>query len=373
MLKKFGLIMLVVLLVLIAGCNTTPATPATNDSAPAESEEPAPADAASEEEKATESESGGSAETTEEKVVIGMMTMVSHPSLDAIQQGVKDALAEAGYVDGKNIEIIAGNAEGDMATLGTIAQQFVDEGVDLIVATTTPALQAAFNATKDAQGPPVFFNGVSNPYAAGIANAPDDHPGWVIGNQLLDPVAETMALMAEILPEAKTIGLVYNPGEANAVYLVEIAQATADEMGLTLELGTVSNSSEVQTAAEALVSRGINAYLVVSDNTVSSGFEALVKAANENDIPVFGTSASYPPRGAAASYGINPYQEGLDSGAMVVNYLDGKMDIASSPIEIQDAILLTVNPGAAVEQGIELPQALLDKADKVVETEKPKE
>ena len=367
MLKKLGLIMLVVLLILVVGCSPAPATPATDDSAPAASEEPAAVDTGSEGEKATESQSETS--TAEEKVVIGMMTMVSHPSLDAIQQGVKDALAEAGYVDGENIEIIAGNAEGDMATLSTIAQQFVDEGVDLIVATTTPALQAAFNATKDAQSPPVFFNGVSNPYTAGIAKAADDHPAWVIGNQLLDPVADTMTLIVEVLPEAKTIGLVYNPGEANAVYLVEIAQATADEMGITLELGTVSNSSEVQTAAEALVSRGIDAYLVVNDNTVSSGFEALVKAGNENDIPVFGTSASYPPRGAAASYGINPYQEGLDSGAMVVGYLDGKMDIASAPIGIQNAVLLTVNPGAAAEQGIELPQALIDKADKVVETE----
>ena len=111
-----------------------------------------------------------------EQVKIGIMTITSHPSLDAIRQGVIDQLESAGYVDGENMVLLLGNAEGDMATLGTIVQQFLDEDVDLIVATTTPALQAAYNATQDAQGPPVFFNGVSNPYTAGIANAPDDHP-----------------------------------------------------------------------------------------------------------------------------------------------------------------------------------------------------
>lgn len=302
-----------------------------------------------------------------EKVVVGMVTIVSHPSLDQIQQGVKDRLAEAGYVAGDNLEIIEGNAEGDMATLSTILQQFIDQEVDLIVATTTPALQAAFNATKDSGGPPIIFNGVSNPYTAGVANAPDDHPAWVLGNQLLDPVADTMSLISELVPELKKIGLIYNPAEANAVYLVDIAKAEAEKMGITLELASISNSSEIQTAAEALVAQDIDAFLAVNDNTVTSGFEALVKTANENDIPLFGTSASMPPMGATASYGINPYQEGLDSGDLVVSFLKGELDLAKASIEIQDAVLLTLNRKAAAEQGVELPQSLIDNADKIVE------
>jgi putative ABC transport system substrate-binding protein len=316
---------------------------------------------------ATEEVVATEAPMVKDKYVVGMMTMVSHPSLDAIQQGVKDRLSEAGFVAGENLELLEGNAEGDMATLNTIAQKYVDEGVDLIVATTTPALQAAYNATKDAGGPPVIFNGVSNPYTAGVANAPDDHPEWVLGNQLLDPVEQVMGMVQELLPELEAIGLVYNPGEANAAYLVEIAQGVADEMGVTLELASVSNSSEIQTAAESLVPRGVDALMAVNDNTVTSGFEALVKVANENDIPLFGTSASMPPLGATASYGINPYQEGLDSGDLVVAFLKGELDLATAEIQIQDAVLLTVNPAAAAEQGLELPQEWIDKADKVVE------
>lgn len=332
------IIPLIIIVMLLAACGAPAAAP---------TEEPTPA--------------------PPEKVVVGMMTITSHPSLDAIQQGVKDRLAEAGFVQGENLELLEGNAEGDMATLSTIAQQYVDEGVDLIVATTTPALQAAYNATKDLGSPPIIFNGVSNPYTAGIANAPDDHPAWVLGNQLLDPVRESMGLIMEINADVKTVGIVYNPAEANAVYLVDMAKEVAGEMGITLELATVANSNEVQTAAEALVGRGIEAFLAISDNTVASAFEALAQVANDNDVMAVGTSASFPPRGAAASFGVNPYQEGLDSGDLVVSFLKGELDLATAKIEIQDAVLLTVNPAAAQEQGIELPAALVERADKVIE------
>lgn len=301
------------------------------------------------------------------KVVIGMVTIVSHPSLDAIRQGTKDRLKEMGFVEGENLEIIEGNAEGDMATLNTIIQQFLDENVDLIVATTTPSLQVAYNATKDAKAPPIIFNGVSNPYAAGVAKAPDDHPSWVFGNQLLDPVADAMNLIKEIVPDATTIGLLYNPAEANSVYLVDVAKSAAQDMGLKLELTPISNSSEIQTAAEALLARNIDAYLAINDNTLTSGFEALVQTANENHIPIIGTSASMPKLGATASYGVDPYQEGLDSGQIVADFLNGKLDIAKATIKVQDAVLLTVNPGAAEAQGVTIPKDLLDRADTIIQ------
>jgi len=355
------LLTLLALALFATGCQAEPApeeSEATVETAtePAESEEP-------EEAVATEEMA------SEETFVIGLVTLVSHPSLDAIRQGVKDRLAEEGFVEGDNVEFIEGNAEGDIASLSTIVQQFIDQDVDVIVATTTPALQAAYNLTQENGRPPVFFNGVSNPYTAGVAEAPDDHPEWVIGNQLLDPVADAMSLMQEVMPDVNTVGLVYNPAEANSTYLVEIAEEVAAEKGLTLEMAPVSNSSEIQTAAESLVTREVDAYLAINDNTLTSGFEALVQVANETDTPVFGTSASMPQLGAAASYGVNPYQEGLDSGQMVADFLSGELDIATATIQIQDAVLLTVNPAAAVEQGIELPSSLIDRADTVIEAE----
>lgn len=251
--------------------------------------------------------------------------------------------------------------------LHTIAQEFVDLGLTLIVATTTPALQAAYNATKNAKEPPVFFNGVSNPYAAGVAEAPDRHPDWIIGNQLRDPVNETLDLFTTFLPNAASVGVIFNPAEANSAYLVEVAEARTSQLGVVLEKATVANSSEVQTAAEALLTKRIDAYLAISDNTVMSAFPTLIKVANQNDVPVFGTSASMPPLGAVASFGVNPYQEGHDSGVMVVKYLEGELDIAKASIEIQDSVLLTVNPDAANEQGVEVPDSILQQADRIIE------
>lgn len=301
------------------------------------------------------------------EITVGMVTIASHPSLDAIQQGVKDRLAEAGYVSGENITILEGNAEGDIATLTTIVQQYIDEDVDLIVATTTPAAQAAYNVTQEAQGPPVIYNGVSNPYIAGLAKSPTDHPAWMVGSQLLDPVVDAMELASQLIPNMKAVGVIYNPAEANSEYLVSIAQSFADENGLTLEIAPISNSSEIQTAAESLLTRDIDFYLALSDNTLTSGFEALVQTANENHVPIIGTSASMPGLGAAVSYGIDPYQEGLDSGDLVVQYLGGTLDIAQASIEIQDSVLLTVNPSAAAQQGVEIPQSILESADSVIE------
>jgi putative ABC transport system substrate-binding protein len=267
--------------------------------------------------------------------VVGLFKLVSHPALDAEQQGVKDALAAAGFVDGETVRLIEANAEGDIPTLTTIAQQFVDEGVDLIVATSTPATQAAYNVTKDQEGPPIVFNAVTSPYAAGFATAADDHPSWVIGIQALAPVEDVLALIPELIPGIQTVGYIYNPAEANSVVNTEIAMPEAEKLGLALEVTTISNSSEVQTAAEALVARGVEAFFVSTDSTVVAGLEALVKVANDNDIPLFANDPSSAQRGAAVAMGLDYYQDGLDTGALAVGILKGELDIAATPIERQ--------------------------------------
>lgn len=294
--------------------------------------------------------------------VIGMMKIVSHPALDAEQQGVKDTLAEAGFIDGETVVIQEANAEGDIATLTTIAQKFVDDGVDLIVTTSTPALQAAYNATKDLEGPPIVFNAVTSPYAAGIANAPDDHPSWVIGIQALAPVEDALALIPRLMPDVEVVGYIYNPSEANSVVNTEIAEPAAEELGLTLEITQISNSSEVQAAAEALVARGAQAFFVSTDSTVVASLEALIKVANDNDIPLFANDPSSAERGAAVALGLDYYQDGLDTGALAVTILNGELDIAATTIERQRKGSMAINYSAAAEQGLTIPDDLKAEA-----------
>lgn len=340
----------------VAGAPAPAAAPAAEEAGASDVQQPMP-----------EPEAGALEPDTEPVPVIGMMKLVSHPALDAEQEGVKQALAAAGFVDGETITIQEANAEGDIATLSTIAQKYVDDGVDVIVATSTPALQAAFNATKDLGGPPIVFNAVTSPYAAGVAAAPDDHPDWVIGIQALAPVEDALGLIPTILPDVTTVGYIYNPAEANSVVNTEIAQPTAEELGLTFEVATVSNSSEVQAAAEALVARGAEAFFVSTDSTVVAGLEALIKVANDNDIPLFANDPASAQRGAAVALGLDYLQDGLDTGAMVVGILTGELDTASAVIERQRAGSLAVNMAAAAEQGLTIPQEIVDQAATVIE------
>lgn len=298
---------------------------------------------------------------------VGLMKLVSHPALDAEQKGVKDALAAAGFVDGETVSLQEANAEGDIPTLTTIAQKFVDDGVDLIVTTSTPALQAAFNATKDLEGPPIVFNAVTSPYAAGIAQAADDHPAWVIGIQALAPVEDALALIPKLIPGIQTVGYIYNPAEANSVVNTEIAEPAAEALGINLEVTQISNSSEVQAAAEALAARGVEAFFVSTDSTVVASLEALIKVANENDLPLFANDPASAQRGAAVALGLDYYQDGLDTGALAVGILKGELDIASTPIERQRKGSLAINLAAAAEQGLTIPDDIKAQAALVIE------
>lgn len=358
--KAYAIAIVLMLFATACAAPAAPAPAAGDTAAAAPTEAPAEEAAA---EEATEEPAEEEAAATEEDIpVVGFMKIVSHPALDAEQQGVKDALAEAGFIEGETVRFLEGNAEGDIATLTTIAQQFVDEGVDLIIATSTPALQAAFNVTQDFQAPPIVFNAVTSPYAAGIAAAPDDHPSWVIGIQALGPIADALGLIPAMLPDVTTVGYIYNPAEANSVVNTEIAEPAAAELGLTFEIATISNSSEVQTAAEALVARGVQAFFISTDSTVVSGLEALIKVANDNDIPLFANDPASAERGAAVALGLDYYQDGLDTGALAVGILKGELDIAATPIVEQLAGSLAVNLAAATEQGLEIPQEYIDQA-----------
>lgn len=353
MLRKSVLLLVLITVLILGAC--TAAVPE-GDTA----EEPAAAEESSTEAQEAQAEPG-------ELPVVGMMTLVSHPALDAEQKGVLDTLEAEGFIDGETVIIKNANAEGDIASLTTIAQKYVDEDVDVIVATTTPALQAAYNVTKDLGGPPIVFNAVTSPYAAGVANAPDDHPEWIIGIQALGPIADALGLIPAMLPEATTVGYLYNPAETNSVVNTEVAEPAAAELGLNFEIATVSNSSEVQTAAEALVARGVDAFFVSTDNTVVSGLEALIKVANDNDIPFFANDPDSAQRGAAVALGLDYYVDGLESGELVVGILKGELDIANTIIREQTAGSLVLNLTAAEEQGLVIPQEFIDQAQTIIE------
>ncbi|WP_234187448.1 ABC transporter substrate-binding protein [Shinella sp. NM-101] len=297
-----------------------------------------------------------------EDVTVAVTAIVEHPALDAARDGVKEALEAAGYKEGENLKFIYESAQGNPATAAQIARQFVGENPSVIVPISTPSAQAVVSATKDI---PVVFTAVSDPLGAQLVKDMDKPGGNVTGLSDMSPVAEHLALIKEILPEAKTIGFLYNSGEANSVSLLAVLKEEAGKAGLTVVESAATKSAEVQGAARALVGRA-DAIYIPTDNTIISALEGAVAVAVEAKLPLFTADTDSVSRGAIAALGFNYKDVGRQTGEVVVRILKGENpgDIA---VKVAAGTDLVVNKGAAAKMGVTLPEAVVGRATRVID------
>jgi len=297
-----------------------------------------------------------------EDVTVAVTAIVEHPALDAARDGVKEALEAAGYKEGENLKFIYESAQGNPATAAQIARQFVGDNPSVIVPISTPSAQAVVSATKDI---PVVFTAVSDPVGAQLVKDMDKPGGNVTGLSDLSPVAEHLALIKEILPNVKTIGYLYNSGEANSVSLLAVLKAEAEKAGLTVVESAATKSAEVQGAARALVGRA-DAIYVPTDNTIISALEGAVAVAEEAKLPLFTADTDSVSRGAVAALGFNYKDVGRQTGEVVVRILKGEKpgDIA---VKVAAGTDLVINKGAAAKMGVTLPEAVVGRATRVIE------
>lgn len=293
---------------------------------------------------------------------VAITAIVEHPALDAARQGIVDVLAESGFVAGENTEIMFETAQGNPATAAQIARQFVGERPDVIVPISTPSAQAVVSATQDI---PVVFTAVTDPVGAQLIASMAEPGGNVTGISDMSPIADHLALIQEILPEATTLGVPYNPGEANAVALVAAIEEMAPAMGLEIETAAANRSADVLGAAQSLVG-SVDAIYVPTDNTIVSALEAVLSVGIDNQIPVFSGDTDSVERGTIGAVGFDYYQIGRQTGEVVVEVLNGA-DPGSIPGRIAMGSDLVINPGAAAQMGVEIPQAVIDRATRVVE------
>ncbi len=294
-------------------------------------------------------------------ITVGVTAIVEHPALDAVRDGVRDALAAEGFRDGNEIRFIYQSAGGDVGTATQIANQFVGDGVNVIVPISTPSAQAAVAATTDI---PIVFAAVTAPVAAGLVTDINGDGTNVTGTSDLTPVADHLALILEIIPDATRIGVLYNAGEVNSVFLVDILKAAAAERGVTIVEATADNSAAVQSAAASLVG-DVDAIYVPTDNTVVSALDAVIGVGEDAGVPVFAGDTDTVVNGAIATIGFDYYQHGLQAGAVVVRILRGE-DPGTIPVQFATGGALAVNPAAAQRMGVTIPQAVIDRADIVV-------
>lgn len=304
---------------------------------------------------------GCAKEEVKDNYLIGISQFVEHPALDAVRNGFIDYLNENGYVEGENVMYDVNFAQTDFGTATLIANKLVGLNPDLVLAIATPSSQAMVNATETI---PIVYSAITDPVGAGLVSDLSGGGKNVTGTTDLSPVDRQFELIVEIVPDIKKLGFIYNAGESNSLKSLEQAKEEGAKLNIEIVEATVSNSSEVMTAAESLVGK-VDAIHIPTDNTVVSAFEAITKVCMDNGIPLFAADVDSVPRGAVAAIAIDYYRLGRQTGRMAIKILKGKNpgDMATESLE---DLLLYVNLSSAEKMGIEIPKKVVDDADKVI-------
>ena len=291
------------------------------------------------------------------KLKVGIIQLMEHPSLDTIRTSIIEGLEEEGYVDGENIVIDYQNGQNDMSTMKNIAQKFVGDEVDVIVAIATPAAQAALSETTDI---PIVFAAITDPVDAELVDTLEAPGGNVTGTSDEVSAEQIMGLAKEITPGFKTIGALYNIGEDNSVSVVAGLKDFAAKNGYKVVESTVTNTSEVQQAAQYLADK-VDVVFSPIDNTVASSMAIVTDIFNNADIPYYVSADSMVADGGLATYGIDYTVLGKETATMIADILGGA-DPATMAVKKMSDMSVYVNTDTAKEIGVEIPKAVLDKA-----------
>jgi len=290
----------------------------------------------------------------EKKITIGIIQLADHVALDNARNGFIDALRDNGYVDGENITIDYQNAQGDQSNLSAISDRFVSNKVDLVLAIATGAAQSIAGRTKDI---PIVGTAITDYVSAKLADSNERPGGNVTGTTDMNPIKEQIDLLVELVPDAKTVGVLYTSSEDNSILQAKIAKECIEKLGLKYVEVTVANSNDVQQATQAIVSQ-CDAIYIPTDNTFASAMPVVYGITSQSKTPVICGEAGMVENGGLATLGINYYNLGYQSGLMAVKILKGEAEPATMPIESASEFDFAINGAVAEEIGLEIPEHL---------------
>ncbi|RBR31454.1 ABC transporter substrate-binding protein [Enterococcus cecorum] len=294
----------------------------------------------------------------EDKVqTVGILQFVSHPALDTITKGVKDALKEAGYKEGKNLKIVFQNGQADQSKLATMSQQLVDKKADVLVGVATPAAQSLANTTKDI---PIVLGAVTDPVGAKLVASLDNPGGNVTGVSDQPPVASQIKLGKELLPDAKTVGMLYSSTEVNSKYQVNEASKTAESLGMSVKEYPVASTNEIAQTVQVM-SQNVDFIYIPLDNTIANAMQAVVGEANKSKTPIITSVDTMVEQGGLATVGIDQYTLGKKTGQMVVQILKGADPSVTPVYTFKDGVTV-LNEKQAEFLGIQIPDNLKKEA-----------
>ncbi len=284
---------------------------------------------------------------------VAVTQIVTHASLDSSIEGFKAALKDADL----DVTYDDQNANNDQTVVASIAGSVASGDYDLALGVGTPMAQGLAQSVKDT---PILFTAVTDPEGSGLVDSLDAPGANITGTSDANPVEEQIKLIKEIDPDVKTIGVIYHSGEPNSKVQVEWVKEAAGPLDIEIKEATVTNTSEVQQAANSL---DVDAIYIPTDNTVISALDSVLQVGESKKIPVFPAEGDSVAKGGLATYGISYYDLGYQTGEMAVRILVDGEDPATMAVETQQNLLVYLNLGAAERMGVTIPQEVIDRAE----------
>ena len=297
-------------------------------------------------------------ETGEPHYKIGIVQLVEHSALDDASRGFVDGLKTRGFEEGKNVAIDRQNAQADQSNLQNIVQRFISDKVNLICAIATPSVQSAANATKEI---PIVGTAVTDYVSAKVVQSSEMPGGNVTGTSDMSPISDQIDLLLKLYPNAKTIGTIYSSSEVNSEIQVKEMTEYAAAKGLTVRTATISTVNDIPQAAQSLVS-DVDVFYEPSDNVIASAMPTLVSVTDPAGKGVICAASTMVAAGGLATYGIDYYKLGVQTGEMAADILEGKRKPSEMKIETARDLMVVINKKNAAKLGLTIPDEVLQGA-----------
>lgn len=288
----------------------------------------------------------------------------SHPALDTTTKGVIDAIKDAGYVEGENLDLRIESAQANSALAAQIATKFVQMNADVVVAIATVSAQSLAKAANEGKVK-LAFSTVTDPLGSHIVNTLEVPGNNTSGVSNFVDLRPQIMLFQRIQPTLKRLGIIYNPGEINGVKIIKELERVCKSLNLVLIKQTVTRTGDVPQAAAKLAAT-VDAIFISNDNTALSGFQRIIKAARDAQKPVYVSDTDEVSQGAVAALGPNQYEVGQQTGRVVIRAINGE-DLGIIPVGFPSNTELHLNLDAARRVGINIPQDIIRSATKIID------
>lgn len=277
-------------------------------------------------------------------VNVGILQFMEHNSLTAAREGFEDELEQAGI----SVEFEVMNAQGDQSNLQSMSEQLASNN-DLMLAIATPAAQSL--ATVE-QEKPILFTAVTDAKDAGLVES-NEAPGKnLTGTSDMVPIDEQIDLLLSIIPDAETIGIVYNSSEPNSEIQANLAIEALEAVGVQAQVATVTTTNDVQQVVTSVAS-DVDGLYIPTDNTLASTMATVGEIARENQLPVVAGDSQQVETGGLATFGISYEELGRQTALMALEIIENDVSPAEMAVQTSENLELTVNEEMAEALGID--------------------